>query len=983
MITNAHYELSGLSAAEKQQKTLYLISKAASSSMSLEELYHFVHQTINELIPAKNFYIALYDHFTDIVHFPYFMDEADANPGPIRKGRGLTEHVIKTEKPLLVTNEEDYKKLAADNIKTEGTPAKEWLGVPLRASNNTVFGVITVQMYEPIRHYTPADLDILTFVATQISMAIERKRTEQALKEREHNYQVIVENTKDGIYIYTNRTLYVNEQLCYILGLDKEQVYHIDIFNYLHPEDRQHLLQVLDHRDPAIPLPPSFEVRMTNQEQKNKILEMTPSFIHYLGVPGYLWVVRDITERKLMEKLQNALYRISETANLSKDLQALYSSIHHIIGELIDAENLYIALYDAETHTLSFPYYVDQFQANPLCRKNGQGLTEYVIRTGETLLANKEKQETLMQQGLITTRDACAVHWLGIPLQDNNEKVFGVLAVQTYSQGGSYTQQDKKILQFVSNQVAMVIQRKQAEEEHQRQTNLLAFLYKTSLDIMNRRNISDLLNTIVEKVLEIFDAPAAYAYLYNEEGTERSMVSAAGEAKPFIGVKKPVNEGLSGLAKRREQAVMLNDYQSWPQRTPPADDIATAVLCVPLKCSGKVIGTIGLWHSTPGRVFDTRDMEALSQLVNLASIAYENAFLYREAKREISERKSAEQHLHYLSFRDPLTGLYNRRYFQEEMHRFTHQHQPSVGLIIIDLDGLKLVNDALGHEHGDMMITLVARLLSECFRKKDVVARIGGDEFAILLPYAGITMVKNAYKRVKEKVEEWNKENPLSPLSLSMGYAISEQGQLTMSELFKNADNQMYREKLQSSQKVRNHLIQSMLNRLHKHQYFRAEYTAHLLQLVEELGQHLDLPENKMAQLRLLAQFHNIGKVAIADSLLEKKEPLTPEELLEIRRHSEIGHRISQTTPELVPISDYILKHHERWDGTGYPLGLSGQSIPLESRILALADSYLAMSIDRPYRKALSKEQIIQELQKGSGTQFDPMLADTFLKKLL
>ncbi len=982
MARNYSQELAGVRAGEKQQKALYLISEAASSSITLEELYGVVHQIINELIPAKNFYIALYDQVTDIVHFPYYVDESDPNPGPIRKGKSLTEYVIKTEKPLLIRSN-DHCELVLDNeYKPVGTPAKEWLGVPLRSSNNKVFGVMTVQTYEETRGYSTTDRDILTFVSTQVAMAIERKRSEQSLRESEQNYKVIVENTRDGIYIFTNRMVYANEQLYKILGISKEHVYDIDFFQFLHPDDRYRLLHALDYRDPAIPLPPAFEVRLTSQNKKEKILEMTPSFIQYMGVPGYLWVVRDITERKLMEQLQSALYRISETANLSKNLDTLYGSIHKIIGELIDAKNLYIALYHEPTNTVSFPYYVDQFSSNPGRRKGALGVTEYVIHTGQALLVNPEILAEMVQNGQVESFGALPVNWLGIPLRSSDDRIFGVLAVQTYTEGGMYTERDKKILHFVSNQVAMAIQRKRAEEERHRQTDLLSFLYDTSLDIMNRRNILNLLDTIVQKVTQIIDTPAAYAYLYNEECTERIMVAAAGEATPYIGTRKHINEGLSGLARTREQPVVLNDYQNWHHRTPPADQLATAVLCVPLKSSGKVIGTIGLWHSEPGRTFDTKDVEAVSQLVSLASIAYENAYLYREAKKEISERKQAEKHLHYLSFRDSLTGLYNRRYFQEELRRISRLSHPSVGIIIFDLDGLKLVNDAFGHEQGDVLIIETAKLLSQCFRKKDVVARIGGDEFAVILPYAGRGMVKTAYNRVLSKLAEWNEQNRQPPISMSIGYAVSEQGQLSMADLFKEADNNMYREKLQRSQKARSCLVQSMVQRLENKEYFRADYARQLQIIIEELGQLCGLTKDKISQLRLLGQFHNIGKIAISDSIFRKTEPLTPDEWKEIQRHCEIGHRIAQSSPELMTIADYVLKHHERWDGTGYPLGLKGENIPLESRILALADSYTAMSNDRPYRKALSHENILEELKKGSGTQFDPTLVAAFLQKL-
>ena len=152
--------------------------------------------------------------------------------------------------------------------------------------------------------------------------------------------------------------------------------------------------------------------------------------------------------------------------------------------------------------------------------------------------------------------------------------------------------------------------------------------------------------------------------------------------------------------------------------------------------------------------------------------------------------------------------------------------------------------------------------------------------------------------------------------------------------------------------------------------------------LVESLAIAIGLPEHKVTDLRLLAHFHDIGKVGIPDRILFKPGPLTTEEVVEMRRHCEIGHRIALSSPDLVPIADGILKHHEWWNGNGYPLGLKGEEIPLECRILSIADSYDAMTSDRPYRKGMAHEEAVAEMLRCSGTQFDPRLVQHFLDTL-
>jgi len=153
-----------------------------------------------------------------------------------------------------------------------------------------------------------------------------------------------------------------------------------------------------------------------------------------------------------------------------------------------------------------------------------------------------------------------------------------------------------------------------------------------------------------------------------------------------------------------------------------------------------------------------------------------------------------------------------------------------------------------------------------------------------------------------------------------------------------------------------------------------------LQDIVLTLGEAMGLAERTLADLRLLAQFHDIGKVGIPDRILFKPGRLTFEEFKEMQRHSEIGHRIAQSAPDLLPIADHILRHHEWWNGQGYPLGLKENDIPLECRILAIADAYDAMTSNRPYRKAMSQEQAFNELMANSGLQFDPKLVPIFVK---
>ena len=346
---------------------------------------------------------------------------------------------------------------------------------------------------------------------------------------------------------------------------------------------------------------------------------------------------------------------------------------------------------------------------------------------------------------------------------------------------------------------------------------------------------------------------------------------------------------------------------------------------------------------------------------------------------DITVRKQFQERLEHMSFHDALTGLYNRTYFEEKLRLLAEDCFAPVGMIVCDVDGLKLVNDTLGHTTGDQLLRLTAGIIKACFRQEDLLFRIGGDEFAIILPESELLLVQQACHRIRRAVEKYNEENAEFPLSLSVGFAVSGKTKANVSDVFKEADNNMYREKLHRSKSTRSAIVQALMKALEVRDFITEGHADRLQDLVVSLGREMDLSERNLADLRLLAQFHDIGKVGIPDRILFKPGRLSSEEFKEMQRHSEIGHRIAQSAPDLLPIADHILRHHEWWNGGGYPLGLKEEDIPLECRILAIADAYDAMTSDRPYRKALSQEEAFIELINNVGIQFDPKLVPIFI----
>lgn len=345
---------------------------------------------------------------------------------------------------------------------------------------------------------------------------------------------------------------------------------------------------------------------------------------------------------------------------------------------------------------------------------------------------------------------------------------------------------------------------------------------------------------------------------------------------------------------------------------------------------------------------------------------------------DLTEYDRAQQEIKYLSLYDKLTGLYNRAFFEGYLVKFNQPEYLPLSLIVGDVNGLKMVNDALGHTYGDKLLIKVAEIIQNSCRANDIVARWGGDEFVILLPCTPEDVTAQVCEKIKQSV--YNLEIGGIQVSISLGTST----RLTLSQELKSvlieAEERMYRNKLLQQRSNRNALISTLGKTLQSRSYETNDHAQRLRDMVSRMGNKLTLPVNDMDELELLATLHDIGKVAIPDHILKKPGPLSADEWEIMKKHSEIGFRIAQSTPEMAPIAEAILTHHERWDGTGYPLGLKGEEIPLISRIVAIADAYDVMTEGRPYKERISAEEAIAEIRRCSGTQFDPHLVEIFIE---
>ena len=352
---------------------------------------------------------------------------------------------------------------------------------------------------------------------------------------------------------------------------------------------------------------------------------------------------------------------------------------------------------------------------------------------------------------------------------------------------------------------------------------------------------------------------------------------------------------------------------------------------------------------------------------------------------DISESKRRENEILYLSYHDALTGLYNRAFFDEEKKRLDTDRQLPISIIMGDVNGLKLTNDAFGHNEGDKLLITIARVLKAACRQEDIVSRIGGDEFCILLPHTPYAVAQSISDRISKVCSSYKKapENLAVQPSIALGYATKTAADENIDSVQKDAEDFMYRRKLLEHKSTHGSMITSIKATMTETSHETEEHSERMVKLSRALGREMKLTEQQLVDLDLLSTLHDIGKICIHEKILGKPGKLTAAEWVEIKKHPEAGYRITQASSELTRVAQYILCHHERWDGSGYPSGLAGESIPLLSRIIAVVDAYDAMTQDRPYRKAMAREIAVDEIMLNAGSQFDPDVARVFVEKVL
>ena len=596
-------------------------------------------------------------------------------------------------------------------------------------------------------------------------------------------------------------------------------------------------------------------------EAANRLLELAGRRLAELFATQRLQAsVKDLEQA---EQLQHALFAIADMAASDRDMQSLLRGLHQIIGKLMYAENFYIALYDPQRETLRFIYFVDEMDGRlydpdediPVARMGGS-LTLGLIRHGRPVRGPSEEIVALLGLPPDDGFGSPSIDFMGVPMQRDGQ-VYGALVVQSYREGVSYTQSDCAVLSFVAEHVLNAVERKRGQEalerrvadrtreladanaqlqaqiaERERAAHLQATLYKIASLANSQESDEEFYRSLHAAVGELLDAENFYIALLSADGNRLQIpytVDAAGDQRG----DRPLARGLSEYVLRQGRTLLIDDQGVRDLVAAGEMDAGhhasrTSAVCwlgAPLLGSEGVMGLVVVQSYRPDLVYTDEDAKLLTfvaqQIANSVqrrrhaeALQALNAELEqrvqartRELRREISVREQVEAQLKHQVMHDPLTGLPNRLYLRDRLERAlsSQQRNPqhAFALLYLDVDRFKLFNDSLGHLAGDAVLREVSRRLLECVRGPDIVARLSGDEFAILLeegaqPATAIKIAQRIQSRMQAAVQVGDRD---LQASVSIGIAISHPRYQTIDEMLHDADVALYRAKATGRQR--------------------------------------------------------------------------------------------------------------------------------------------------------------------------------------
>ena len=723
-----------------------------------------------------------------------------------------------------------------------------------------------------------------------------------------------------------------------------------------------------------------------------------------LGIPVVVFLThraRDFLQTKLEEAFVGARYsyrkQLSEFITGIYDvptLQELGSDLISLLAQSLDCRRACLLLPQVEDGGFIARFTYPPVEDNPM--------RELKLRQDSPVVTWLEQNGTILPERNLDIFPQFQSIWgeereeiqlaaveIFVPLM-NKGKLVAVLAISERRDGRLYAVEDIDLMESITAQVAASMEKEYSHEQLREQDEETTLVNRLTAIITSSMSIQMIFEAFAQELRKVVDIDwASIALIDGDELYFLALSSTIGSAWQRE-ERIPLEGTATELVQRERQPVYEPDlkryHRFWTGEHHLQQGIRSVVY-LPLSVTDRNIGSLILASREPNAYSD-RQIRLLRKVALQIAAPVENAQLYAWA-----EQKSRI---------DELTGLFNRRHFEERLKEEVSRHaryDDVLSIFMLDLDNFKTYNDVYGHPAGDTLLSQIGEIIRSSVRSVDQAFRYGGDEFVVILPQTARDDAYVVAERVRDQVAGEMEKKSLT-VTCSIGLASYPADGVISEDLVTGADTALYYAKWTGgnrtylSSKVlsepvdngevhgkRNSLsaVYSLVSVVEARDPYVYGHSRRVNTYAVALAEAIGLPPDEVSRVSTAALLHDIGKIGIPDKVLNKKGGFNEEDWRAVKAHPRLGANIISNIPNLVPCVSIILHHHERWDGAGYPERLKGEDIPIEARILAIADSFEAMTSARPYRPALSLEQVVKELRQGAGHQFDPQLVELFI----